>query len=243
MVSMADSGSRDNRQGRLGHGPEMTLVERTIEFIRSQLPEWRDDLDRLEEQAEDRLNSQLCDYLDCWARLAFPMVRFTREEPQLGRRKVDLAAKPAKTAVIRGHMYTKYEPFLLIEGKRLPAPSAEREREHVTGGPKTTGGIQRFKLGVYGSKHDTAVLVGYMQREDGEYWWSTINGWIAELAISESADGCEWADSDRLQTLNVDRDARMASCNSTHRRIGNAATPDIRLRHLWILMHRRKKGE
>jgi hypothetical protein len=235
---MVDFDSRHNPQGRLGHGPEMTLAERTIEFIRSQLPEWRDDPDRPDEEGEDLLNVQLCDYLDCSARLGFPMVRFSREEPQVGKRKVDLAAKPAMSAMIHGRVYTKYEPFLAIEGKRLPAPKTDREREYVTGGQKTTGGIQRFKLGAHGSYHTKAVLVGYIQREDGTYWWRTINGWIADLVTGDTADGCEWDDSDRLQRLNVDPATGIASCSSNHRRSGDAVTRHIALDHLWVAMNR-----
>ena len=36
--------------------------------------------------------------------------------------------------------YTIYEPFMLIEAKRLPAPSSDREREYVSGSYAASGG-------------------------------------------------------------------------------------------------------
>ena len=41
-----------------------TLVYETLEFVRQQLSAWRDDLERPEEESEEKLNSNLCDYLN-----------------------------------------------------------------------------------------------------------------------------------------------------------------------------------
>ena len=233
---MAEVTPHGDQRGQLKCRPETILVERTIEFIRSQLPAWRDDPDRVQEQAEDRLNLQLCDYLECSARDAFPMVHFSREEPQTGQRKVDLAAKPATTATIHGREYTIYEPILVIEGKRLPAPTTAREREYVTGGKQTTGGIQRFKLGAHGARHTKAAIVAYLQKENGPFWCRTINRWIDTLSTDNATDGCEWDDSDRLHDLRNLRSTGLASCKSTHRRRGGVVSRRIELEHLWVLM-------
>jgi len=41
-----------------------TLVNETLEFVRKQLPGWRDDPERPEQVSEEKLNSNLCDYLN-----------------------------------------------------------------------------------------------------------------------------------------------------------------------------------
>ena len=43
---------------------EDTLVLEIVAFIRQQLHSWRDDPDRAQEQAENRLNQQMCKFLD-----------------------------------------------------------------------------------------------------------------------------------------------------------------------------------
>ena len=62
--------------------------------------------------------------------------------------------------------HTIYDPFLVFEGKRLPAPVVSREREYVIGGAKKSGGIRRFKLGLHGAQQTTAAMVGYIQKSD-----------------------------------------------------------------------------
>ncbi|MCI0613680.1 hypothetical protein L0244_11890, partial [bacterium] len=132
-----------------------TLDMKTIGFVREQLPEWRDDPDRSAEQSEDKLNLQLCKFLDSRARNAFPMVRFDHEEYQSDRRRVDLSASSVETIPIRARLHSIYDPILVFECKRLPAPSHDREKEYVTGGIQhKNGGIQRFKLRLHGADLD-----------------------------------------------------------------------------------------
>lgn len=70
------------------------LAEKTILFISQQLPNWRDDKNRPDELSENKLNLQLCKFLNVHARHCFPMIRFDHEEYQTGRRSVDLSASP-----------------------------------------------------------------------------------------------------------------------------------------------------
>ncbi len=228
--------------GQLRHGPDTTLVEQTIDFVRTQIASWRDDAERLERNAEDKLTLQLCDFLDSTARTGFPMVRFSREEPQAGQRKVDLAAKPISAVVILGRHYTIYDAVIVMECKRLPPPTRDREREYVSGGTKTTGGIQRFKLGLHGAKHATAMMIGYIQEEDERFWWRTINHWVDNLCAPENDDGCDWSASDYLQQQQIDADAGIATCKSIHGREGDVLSPTIVLEHLWVVMRHRGTG-
>jgi hypothetical protein len=96
------------------------------------LAAWRDDSERSPAERERDLNSQLCKYLNVTAKKAdFAMVHFHHEEPQGNQYSADISANPPDADWIEGRQYTKYEPFLVLEGKRLPTPGAGREREYV----------------------------------------------------------------------------------------------------------------
>lgn len=218
-------------QGRITRGlaPD-TAVRKTLNFVTAQLPKWRDDPDRSEVALEEELNGQLCKYLNVAARREdFSMAYFHHEERQTGQRRVDLSALPLNPTLIEGRAYTTYEPFLVLEGKRLPAPSKDREREYVTGGDKASGGIQRFKLGLHGAMLCHAGMIGYIQKDSSANWFNRINEWITELA----AEPGEWTDSELLQELATNESDRSSSCCSVHPRI-ESDTGDIRLTHLWV---------
>jgi hypothetical protein len=207
-----------------------------LEFVFAELARWRDDPDRAPEEAEERLNAQLCKYLNVAASHRFPMVLFSHEEKQTGTRRVDVAALPISGGFIGQTYHTIYDPFLVFEGKRLPAPSLSREREYVTGGTEKSGGIQRFKLALHGAQQKTAAIVGYVQTGDLEGWHSLINGWIRELASDTAAVDEKWSVDEQLADLAPDHVLHIASAWSLHRRSGAAISPEIRIRHLWVLM-------
>jgi len=210
-----------------------SLVLRTIFFVREQLPAWRDDPDRPGEKDEVKLNLQLCKFLDSRARNDFPMVRFDHEEYQSGRRRVDLSASPAESIVLEAKLHTIYDPIVVFEGKRLPAPSSGRE--YVTGATpeKISGGIQRFKLGLHGAGMNLAAMIGYVQDRTPRYWHKKINAWILELADEASEDGCVWSADEILEPLKADIASGIVSYRSGHSRIGGNG---IELHHLWIPM-------
>ena len=79
------------------------------------------------------------------------MAVFHHEEFQTGRRRIDLSVKTEQVIIAGTRKFTKYDPYLVIEGKRLPAPTKDREMEYVTGGQEISGGLQRFKLGLHGA--------------------------------------------------------------------------------------------
>jgi hypothetical protein len=216
------------------------LAYQTIDFVRKQLPAWRDDPDRQEEQAENKLNSQLCKFLDAHARTEFPMVQFTSEELQTGQRRVDLAASPTEIMVIQVESYSKkhtiYDPILVLEGKRLPAPSSDRQKEYVTGMEKKSGGIQRFKLGLHGAKLSIAAMIGYVQERTISYWEDQINQWISELADGTVKDNCDWARNEQLEAFDENKSKDIGCYRSIHSRTGKVKNDTIELNHLWITM-------
>lgn len=229
--------------GRLGFGPDVEdrLVARTLEFICEQLPAWRDDPRRPSKVAEKGLNSSLCDFLDVKSRTHLPMARFKHETPQTAGRTVDIGVHGLdEHTTIGTHSYGIYEPFLVIECKRLPSPgSKDREREYVYGfsgsNDSPTGGIQRFKLGLHGNRVQSAAIVGYIEKHDSLYWHKQINQWLAALVSDLSVDGSTWLLSEQLQNLTTNNE-QIALFESVHIRIGDCITPKIRLRHFWVMI-------
>ena len=197
------------------------------------MPAWRNHPERELVEAEEALNGQLCKFLNYAANTEFPMAQFHHEERQAERRRVDLSAV---SDILVGH--TKYEPFLVMEGKRLPTPSSDREREYVIGTKKTSVGIERFKLGLDGDKLNRAAMIGYVQSGSFGAWHTFINEWIADLSAVSSGN---WSADDYL-TLDANGTGdRVAICRSAHPRV-NAASSKIELDHLWVEMAPTRAG-
>lgn len=239
---MSEKAAEAQTRGGITSGIQKdTLVSKTIAYIWRQLPTWRDDPDRIDEQSENQLNLQLVKFLDAHARNEFPMVRFDHQEYQCGRRSVDISASPIEPITIDARLHTIYNPILVIEGKRLPAPSSDREHEYVTGEKdRVSGGIQRFKLGLHGGNYNTAAMVGYVQELPLTQWHHQINEWIAKLASGAMEDCCDWSNGEKLDLFEEDSLQGVASSRSVHSRVGSLKNKKIALHHLWIELNRNK---
>jgi hypothetical protein len=168
------------------------------------------------------------------------MVRFKHEAPQTKTHTVDLGVHGNEPITIVGTRgYTMYQPFLVIEAKRLPAPDTSRRREYLIGEDKRTGGVQRFRLGLHGADVETAVIVGYVEEESFQYWHREINDWIIDLASTTSSGGCVWTNADMLGQLVDDDTNGTSSSGSTHQRAAGCCSTSIRLCHLWVMMPRK----
>ena len=232
---MQSLGNPSPSVGALTNGPATSLVERTVDFVAAELSAWRDDPTRTHETSEEALNAQLCKYLNVASRLRFPMVHFSHEERQEERRRVDIAANPTSQGLIGSTFHSIYEPFVVFEGKRLPAPSKDREREYVSGGSKRSGGIQRFKLGLHGAGLSVSVLVGYVQTGTLHAWLTTINGWIQDECTSPSNPGEGWASTEVLGLFAEEQSFLRARASSVHTRSDGSQTT-FTLRHLWLVI-------
>jgi hypothetical protein len=236
---MSDNCENTTSSGKITSGiSHNSLTIQTVDFVYNNLAPWRDDPHRQNESAEDKLNLQLCKHLDSKARNDFPMVRFNHEEYQTERRRIDISASPAKSVVIGVKLYTIYDPFLVLECKRLPAPSKDREKEYVSGGRnEKSGGIQRFKLGLHGEILDIAVIIGYIQDNSSNFWQNKINEWILEFSKDHNADCCIWSENEILRVFEEDLEKAISRYRSEHNRILNHNnTKNIELHHLWVLM-------
>ncbi len=216
-----------------------TLVYGTLEFVRQQLSGWRDDPERPEEESEEKLNSNLCDYLNYRARHSYPMAVFHHEEFQTGRRRIDLSVKIEHAIIAGTRKFTKYDPHLVIEWKRLPAPTKDREMEYVTGHAGMSGGLQRFKLGLHGASLEIAAMVGYVQDNDLDSWLVRINGWITSLNGTDCSQGCHWSSTEQIGDYRLIKRARVASGKSRHPRSSPAGS-EIQIHHFWVSMRRKR---
>lgn len=208
-----------------------------MSFIAGELPQWRDHPDRPPRESETGLTEHLADHLNSataysvdWSHVQFRCE--TSDEAKPGR-KIDLAVKP-KAAVIHiaGRRHSQFDALFPIEAKRLPTPRGRDrdEREYVITDPGSTGGIQRFKFGHHGSRHDFAGMIGFVQEESFEYWFEKLNGWIQQLA-KQAIGG--WSIEDLLEPAGDVSRQGVQGLKSKHLRSGRNPCD---LHHLWIQM-------
>ena len=167
------------------------------------------------------------------------MAVFHHEEFQTGRRRIDLSVKTEHAIIAGTRKFTKYRPYLVIEGKRLPAPTKDREMEYVTGHAGMSGGLQRFKLGLHGASLEIAAMVGYVQDNDLDSWLVRINGWITSLNGTECSQGCHWSSTEQIGDYRLIKRARVASGKSRHPRSSPAGS-EIQIHHFWVSMRRKR---
>jgi len=110
------------------------------------------------------------------------------------------------------------EPLFFTEAKRLPPTSS---RDYVN------SGIGRFKNKEHGKNHDIAAMLGYVQKEDFNYWHGKVNSWIDDL-IANPNDCIGWSEQDKITIIQV---SEFGEYKSTHSRI---KINPITLYHFWI---------
>jgi hypothetical protein len=209
-----------------------------VDFIALELPLWRDHPDRPPRESETGLTEHLADHLNSatyfssdWSHVQFRCE--TSDETKPGR-KIDLTVKPMAAVIyIAGRRHSQFDALFPIEAKRLPTPAGKDrdEREYVITEPGTTGGIQRFKFGHHGSKHDFAAMIGFVQSDTFEHWFRQVNRWISDLA---DRDDTTWSIDDALKA--ADPEWGQPTCRLTSRHVRPGQTP-CDLYHLWIQMN------
>lgn len=211
------------------------LASSVIDFVFEHLDGWRDsERDACTDTAEKKLNERLCVYLEYKAR-SDGLFLFHHEQSQVGQRSVDIAAKPFNPyffACPYGYE-TMHDNITVFEAKRLPIQEKARKDEYVTGCTKITGGIQRFRLCQHGKDHDTAAMIGYVQKDGFDSNFTNINNCFSR--ITECTDGLEWSCEDLLKPLKIDNSCGKARTESVHERCNGT---QICLHHLWIEMNR-----
>lgn len=114
-------------------------------------------------------------------------------------------------------------PLFVVESKRLPAPTTDREKEYVIGNNKN-GGIERFKIEKHGKGYPQAGLLGFVEQETFEHWHKTINKWIENLANNNTF----WNVDEKLK--NIENQSNLSYLRS----IAHRKKDDINLHHFWM---------
>jgi hypothetical protein len=238
---LADSEHRPTQLGLLArevHKPA-TFLHELLKFIVDELPRWRDRRDRKPDTSETVLTSRLCAHLNSAAHISrgWDILQFRSEEPdeKTKGRKIDIVAAPLAAKIwVDGRSHGDFDTLLPIECKRLPTPkdSERDEREYVFNRHGSTGGIQRYKAGHHGAKHNLAAMIGYVQEETCSFWDTRIAEWINALVAAKEAG---WTTKDLLQLEENDIKQQVAVLSSSHARANGLQ--DIELRHLWVQMN------
>jgi hypothetical protein len=237
---LADSSDALTKSGALSSDVHLPATSRyeLLDFIRDELPRWRDRPERNDETSETSLTFELCAHLNSATRHSrWDFLQFLTEVPDKQRkeRKIDMAATPCgATVCIEGRRHADFEPLLPIECKRLPTPVGPKrdEREYVINRHASTGGIQRFKAGHHGAEYTLGAMIAYVQQETPRVWDTRVREWIQGL-IDSAQPG--WTAKDFLQLQDDDGVRRVAVLRSSHKR--DNGLPVIELRHLWLQMN------
>lgn len=211
---------------------KIELIDSSIDFVYLMLEIWgkkykkmTDSLKTMKEENENTLNNNLSKFLSSYARAEEKIFLFNHEEKQGDGRQVDISC----------FVYHQEDPsnvddiITVFECKRLPAPAKDREKEYVTGFDKTTGGIQRFKLNCHGQKHNVSCIIGYIQKNNSDFFYKAINNWIEKLENQKDSNGLTWSKKECLSF--VSKNNKTSRYKSNH---GRREKEDIILHHLWI---------
>jgi hypothetical protein len=117
-----------------------------------------------------------------------------------------------------------HKPEFLMEAKRLPAPTLKREKEYVVGTTPSgnpNGGIERFKLGKHGAGHSHCGILAFVEDNEFEVWFDSVNRWINEL-------GPSWSKNELLKLQEV-----KPFCNH-YKSKAEREGDELQIDHFWI---------
>jgi hypothetical protein len=203
-----------------------------LDVIENGLAEFagRSELRKIEN--EKGITNRLCKILNCHKLLYFHHEGMQDEQTGTSP-SVDLEAVTTGDTTFEARSYAKEETLVAIEAKRLPSPPPKsREREYLIGSDRSSGGLERFKLGIHGKRAPAWVMLGYVQRNDFSSWLTKINGWIDELAQGRQLPQLVWESGEKLEE--VARASATARYRSRNRRCLDGKVAVIEIIHLWV---------
>lgn len=209
-----------------------------IDFIAAELRVWGKRSDRTKETAETILTDHLCAHLGSAARKSkgWDILQFRTEIPDENQksRTIDLGPSPCGvTIIVDGKSFSDFDILLPIECKRLPTPKRKNRdvREYVTSRNSTTGGIQRFKHGLHGSKHSLGAMIAFIQDGAIQSWFDQVSSWIDDLISEENSI---WSINDHLLKIDEKSESNFGVFHSNHER--KTVGSKIELHHLWLII-------
>ena len=171
---------------------------------------------------EPVVSAELSKILECKSRENAKPYVFTHQYPQ--------SCEENKTGKYRDVdidvcLYLDRKTIFAIECKWLRNP-VSKSKQYVSG---NTGGIERFKREQHGGNLPQSAIVGFIENEEFDFWFKTINNWITELFINYDTT-ITWEKSDLLNELTISETTAKYQSN-------NKRSKDyIVLTHLWVIL-------
>lgn len=222
--------------GKLSSGIETEAsITAVVEFIEAHFLDFSEKIKGEITANEKSLTDKLCKYFNRKAgSYPFYFQHENVEDPSTGKSpQTDMGILSREEKISVGdRSYGEFDSFFSIEAKRLPTPGQKREKEYVIGIDKPNGGIERFKRGIHGKNLKYAAIIGYVQKEDFDFWFLQINDWIEELV--QSSNG-EWLIEDKLRMPAGNICQQLAKFESDNIRTPvQEESEKIRLFHFWV---------
>ncbi|MEO9968137.1 MAG: hypothetical protein ABJF11_20260 [Reichenbachiella sp.] len=222
--------------GALSDGVEIDAsVKAVIEFIDTHFSDFSKKVKGEISASEKALTDKLCKYFNRVAgSYPFYFHHENVEDHSSGKSpQIDIGTLSREEQITIGDKnYNEFDSFFSIEAKRLPTPGQNREREYLIGHDKANGGIERFKKGIHGKGLRYSAIIGYVQKEDFDFWFLQINDWIEELIRTSKG---EWIADDKLTKRGVQTDKQLTKFESDNIRVPvKSGTDKIKLFHFWI---------
>ncbi len=204
-----------------------TIKEKLLIFLEETLFKFQEHFKGKVNESEENLNEQLGKTLTYFSKNeAFIFQAETKQKQGKGiDRRVDIG-------VFRH--FSDPNPFFTIEAKRLSTSIPNnREKEYVLGSDPTkyTGGIERFKHNIHGVNLEHSALIGYIQNENGNHWFNTVNSWIQELIDNKVNSPLKWFSNDLLINTCGFQDFRYAKFISENVKVDKTK---INLNHYFV---------
>ena len=118
------------------------------------------------------------------------------------------------------------DAFFVIEAKRLKTDlSKAREKEYIIG---KYGGVERFKNQKHGGDLTHVGMIGYVQTDNFDMWFTKINSWIEEEIVAPTSDDLIWEKQDKLKSNSESK------LFNTYLSQHQCKTKDISMYHIWI---------
>jgi hypothetical protein len=218
--------------GRSSHESLICFVCRYIEVFVQKKSRMSD--------SEDKISRDLIVFLNQKSRTEETIFQFVSqdlEEESTGVVDIGIYSSSSQGAFFDAIYYSDDKRYFCFEAKILGVNDNQRIKEYVIGHRKNgkyipCGGIERYKRCIHGAELTNAALIGYMKRDNYDFWFRKINQWILEL--SEESEF--WSDRELLQSYNMPQDLSFARYFSTHKREDKEgiSRPDINLNHIWM---------
>ena len=114
----------------------------------------------------------------------------------------------------------------VLEAKRLDTSLPKyRKKEYII--RDGSGGIERFKKEIHGVGLTYVGMIGYMQTDTFDTWFTKINSWIEEIKAPTS-DDLIWEEHEKLKS---DKKSKLFNTYLSQHR---CKTKDISIYHIWI---------